>query len=188
MFLARLTWATALAGLLAAPALAASDDIEITGSQDYVCVLNLKGGLDSEIILALDPDGDAKLNAPITGEFEYGDSYCNISHNLRVTVAHMALQGPPPGPVAGSDPFKSRIDFTAVTENWALPLLQPANTAGTLTRSRYVNAAYRNDADMGTAPNTSSGLTVKITTESSGTPLLFGDYLGSITVGLEAQP
>lgn len=192
MFLARLTWATALAGLLAAPALAAasdSDEIIITGNQDKSCVITLQSGVDSQIVLNLDPDGDAKLNAPITGSFTYGDSYCNSAHFVILSTTPMTQQlGPisPASPHGSSDPFKNNIHFTATLTNWS-GASPTANTAGASSAVAPVGHAFRNDADPTTTNNPNPGLTLAIATETSGIPLLRGTYSGSATVTLQSQ-
>ena len=191
MFLARLTWATALAGLLAAPALAADDTIEITGNEDKRCVLNLPTGVtDSTIALDLDPDGDAKLTTAATGEFVYGDAYCNSAHFILLSTSPMMQQLGPITPAAAhgsSDQFKNNIHFTATLTNWS-GAVPPANTAGASSTVAVVSGAFRNDADQGTPNNANPGLTLAIATETSGVPLLRGSYRGTATVTLQPQP
>ena len=189
MFLARLTWATALAGLLAAPALAASDDIQITGNQAKVCVLTLPSGVDSAITLSLDPDADAKLTTAATGEFVYGDAYCNSAHFIILSTTPMAQQpGPisPASPHGSSDPFKNNIQFTATLTNWS-DVISPANTVGAPSVALLVSHAFRNDADTATTSNPNSGLTLAVATETSGVPLLRGTYSGSAVITLQPQ-
>ena len=187
--------ATALGAGLAHAADNDSDDIGMTASQGKSCIINLPAGVaDSAIVLDLDdPDDDALVNV-VNASFTYGDSYCNTAHFITLAATRMtrdagaglAVQG------AGSDAFNDTVDFTVALDNWNGGTINVDTSTivgpgGSATLSAAVFDAFRNDA-VTTNTNTDPGVTVSLTTIAQTDPLLHGNYTGSITFTLQAQP
>ncbi len=187
----RILASAAALGLLAAPAYAqVSDTVEITGGQEFTCVLNLDNSTAS---LTVDfpelDDGDgtgiAAVMTQVTGEWD--DSYCNGPHKISLASTNGGLITAVTA-AANSDAFDTRVDYTASisTDDWGAAV--SLTTTGTPNEISEVdvNEAFRNDAN-GANTLASDGLKVTVATLAGTNPLLQGGYADTLTLELSAQ-
>ena len=168
--------------LSAGPALAASDFVDMSAEMPGLCVLGASSGGGVVTYADIDEtDNDARANQ-ITKTETFGDSYCNLAHDVTLSVSEMALAVTGSTQGAGSDPFDDAVQLKARLSNWHSGMGTLAAQSGGGAQQATLAGAFRNDA-VG-----ADGLTLEIETQPTTHPLLSGDYGGNGEISVTLAP